>query len=545
MKRDPRCKLELRDELKTIELYKKGFSLNKIAKKFNVSTHCIQNIFKVHNFKTRSHGEGTRLLYKHIKIKPPKDFPWYLKNKFDRLIAIFLLTDGYLNKNGKIMLICTDKILQNYFLSLFKEKYNLSSTTNSYMYRGKATSIYSKDVASDLLKLSPTYNTYPGDGNTKEYLKNPQPSLSFLGNEKKNLLIEAIRIAMSAEGSVKIDFPRDTVYPKLEFACSHLQLTLEWQKIFKKIGIKTFLIKSKVTWSKIQGLGISELKSIKRFIDVGGFIKGVGITGKSKYYKKLTKNDLLKTIFILRKNSFYFPSNINDNEHKHKIIRDIITNPKKRKYWWKICIEKPKMKRQIEKQIIKNRIVEYVKKRFYTHKLASWNELEDKFNISLTNYFRNGLEEIYRKAGIILLDRKTSRQSILATRNNLNKLRIIEFIGHSAKTNKFPTWKEIDNALNVSYAHYFKSIVDAYEQAGIRYHRSIKRKAKRPFKSKDDGRKAVKSYILESIKKGLYPSRSDIENNVRIRFSSYFPRIKEAYKYTGVHKTHIGDKFAN
>ncbi|MFH1332475.1 MAG: hypothetical protein ABIH63_04300 [archaeon] len=207
-------------------------------------------------------------------------------------------------------------------MTLIQEKYGLHPTIKSYMQSGKETSVFSKEVTKSLLEISPSYNTYPTKG-LKNYIAGPQPSLRFLENEDMSLLVESVRIAMSCEGSIFPEFSRDIVYPNLQFACSHPELLEEWQDLFQKVGIKSFILKSKMTWSGVKGLGIKELKSIKRFIEIGGFIEGVEITGKSKYYKGIYKNDLLKTLFNMRMKSFRFQKDYS-NKTKNEIIGGII-----------------------------------------------------------------------------------------------------------------------------------------------------------------------------------------------------------------------------
>jgi len=328
LKRDPRCKFSLKEEQEIIILYNKGLCLSQVGNKFNTSLSTIRRILIENDIDRRSHGEGTRLLHKHIEIKPPVDFPWDLRHVFSKLLSVFLLTDGYMRKGGGIMLINTDMTLQRYFLTLIKEAYRLAPTASSFMHKGKETIVHSKLVSSELLNYSPSYNTYPRNCSSTEYFQKPQPSLDFLKNENIKLLKECIRIAMSTDGTVNVEFPRNMIYPKLEFSCAHPILLQQWKKIFEKIGIKSFIIKSNITWSKIRGLGIKELKSVRRFIEIGGFIKGVKITGKSKYYRGVSKNSLLELVLSLNEKSFHFLPYLEIKE-KNQIVREMITNPSK------------------------------------------------------------------------------------------------------------------------------------------------------------------------------------------------------------------------
>ncbi len=143
----------------------------------------------------------------------------------------------------------------------------------------------------------------------------------MLNQGDSELLKEAIRIAMSTDGTINVDFPHNSIFPKLEFSYAHPKLIREWKLIFDKVGINSFYIKSKVTWSKIRGFGIKELKSIKRFVEIGGFIKGVKITGKSKYYRGFTKNSLIDLMLKLKEKSFHFEKGLT-NAQKHNILRN-------------------------------------------------------------------------------------------------------------------------------------------------------------------------------------------------------------------------------
>jgi hypothetical protein len=343
MKRDPRYKFSINEEQKIINLYKKGLCLSQVGIKFDVGSTTIQKILKRNNIDRRSHGEGTRLLHKHLEINSPVDFPWHLRNHFQKLLSIFLLTDGYMKKGGGIMLINTDHVLQRYFLTLIKEAYGLSPTVNSFMKKGKETIVHSVFVYSDLLKNSPSYSTCPRCCSLEKYIQKPQPSLDFLEDENIELLKECIRLAMSTDGTVNVDFPHRSIYPKLELSCAHPILVNQWKQIFEKIGIKSYLIKSNVTWSKIRGLGIKELKSIRRFAEMGGFIKGVKITGKSKYFKGVTKNKLLNLIIFMNKESFHFLKDL-DIKDKNHIVREMIDNPIKYDEWFRIGVDLNKLK---------------------------------------------------------------------------------------------------------------------------------------------------------------------------------------------------------
>lgn len=297
--------------------------MKQLSEKFNASLHCIFNILHFHGARIREPSKGVRLRYNHVSIEPPKDFPWHLKEKFSKLIAVFLLTEGNVRRDGRISLVCKDDVLQRYYITLFRETFDLAPTLKSYMYKGKDPSIYSKGALSELLKLCPSYKTHPWNEDISRYLEKAQPTLTLLRGERTDLLKESIRLAMSAEGSVTPNFPPDTLpYPKMEFSCAHPALVFEWQRVFYKLNIRTYITRSKVAWAGIRGLMISNLESIKGFLEIGGFIKGVKVTSKSPYYAGLTKNKVLKAIFEARKRHITF-SRDQPTSQKHPLIRQI------------------------------------------------------------------------------------------------------------------------------------------------------------------------------------------------------------------------------
>ncbi|MDI6806975.1 MAG: LAGLIDADG family homing endonuclease [Candidatus Aenigmarchaeota archaeon] len=484
MKRDKRCKLSIEEESNIASLYQKGIQLSKLAEKFNVSVGCVQNILRAYRIKLRTPAEGIRLLHDHVNIVPPANFPWHLKNKFHKLIGVLLLTDGCVKKDRyTILFVCTDLILQKYFVSLCKERYGVLPTVSYFMKNGKETAIHNKETYLQLRNLILLSSKNFHDKNKEPQLDDFQPSLSFLENENFEALKECIRLAMSTEGSIHTEFIKNSVYPVLEFSCAHPLLCQQWKKIFNRFGIKSYISRSKVTWSGVKGLRIKKLESIEKFIQIGGFIEGVKITGKSKYFRGLSKNSLLKLLYEMRVHSFNFLINHSTVEKK-QIIREMVESPKMREKWWKVCVELPTTLKQLEK------------------------EKKDEEKI------KGKLEKILQK----------------------EKLRseIIQFVKDSSSRGTFPTWKDIQLKFKIGYRSYFNSIIEIYELANVNYPRRIKRIAKKPFKNRNMGRKAIKDYVIQKVKEGVLPSRKEIEKEVRVKFSSYFESVDKAYKYVGI-----------
>ena len=118
----------------------------------------------------------------------------------------------------------------------------------------------------------------------------PQPSLNFLKKTNNKTRILCLRLALSTDGYVSVPLNGT---PIVGLTCYHPTLCYEWQEIFNLVGIKTQIINRKKSWCGVAGVRFST-KSIQKFWEMGGFIKSVKISKKSKKYKGMEKNELLK-----------------------------------------------------------------------------------------------------------------------------------------------------------------------------------------------------------------------------------------------------------
>lgn len=220
-----------------------------------------------------------------------------LKDNIDLkfILATCLLTDGSLTVDGnsyRISYYTKDEVLRNFMKALLFE---LSRFIPSENYSKKGVygiRVNDYHLAKNLLKLSPSYKTNPRTGQAKEnYLCEPQPSLRFMNEAGEKTLKWCIRFAFSTDGCISVSKNNSV---ELNLACQHPNLSLEWMGIFKRYGIIGNLGKKSDTWSGISGIRIYNLDSLRNFTLLGGFVPKVKITGKSKRYKGLEKNTLLK-----------------------------------------------------------------------------------------------------------------------------------------------------------------------------------------------------------------------------------------------------------
>lgn len=219
-----------------------------------------------------------------------------------KLIGVLLLTDGMLTlkkKRIEMAYFGNDKILHYIFQKLIKNVYNTKPTSFIRKSNGFKT-VYRRDehrmIAKDLLSLSPSFKSTPKGISVKKYIKVKQPSLKFLMSSQKYVKIFAIRLAMSAEGSITI-YRRESgsIGCNLRFACTHKNLTNQWKHIFNELGIDFEINKDKSTWSGLHGLQTTKRENIVKFYELDGFIDNVKINRGN--LKGIEKNKLLN-IFI-------------------------------------------------------------------------------------------------------------------------------------------------------------------------------------------------------------------------------------------------------
>lgn len=218
------------------------------------------------------------------------------KEELQKVVAVGFLTDGNIyyrkfNNTYSLTFYSCDQNMHDYFQRIvhlaFDEK------RSAYMKRKKIdlwTTDYSRGVKNPMIKtlldFSSTYCT------TKRY----NPSLNFLLNERDEVKIQAIRFAMSCDGSVSIKRSKSGARGfALRLACAHPKLVLEFQKIFRDIGINTHIDRDKYIWSGIHGLCTGAKDSFRRFAEIGGFLpENVKVTNGR--YIGYEKNEVLSKI---------------------------------------------------------------------------------------------------------------------------------------------------------------------------------------------------------------------------------------------------------
>ena len=224
------------------------------------------------------------------------------------LICPLLQTDGCIEPSKQSYLIAfhgNNKNLHDYFIDAIYYEYK--KLPSSYfmpaatVYRTRYTISNSINIIDDVLKLAGNAKTSPAPRQTVEnYLKESQPHLNYLINASATEQKIALRIWASAEGYIGVKRNKTYIYPVLEISCTHPVLVTQLQQIATKYGI-VFNIKRLKNWSGFVGLSSESIKNILKFLKLGGFIKGVKISSKSKYHEGIDKDVLLLGILEFKK----------------------------------------------------------------------------------------------------------------------------------------------------------------------------------------------------------------------------------------------------
>jgi len=274
--------------------------------------------------------------------------------KLLKLLAIILLSDGTLhNTNNKyyfrLETVIYNKCQHDFFDFLCKRLFNkkpgkwINKKQNPKILSSR---IYVKKYTEKMLKLSPSYKTTPGPNMTKEeFLNSDQPSFKFI-LEDRNIELKklALRTYFDFDGSIVPSFKikhkkerkKDRLYEyyQIQFECeiniseTNPNLVKEISELCNNLGLRHTIKKDKRKWSELEGIRISEVKSVKRFINFGGPITNVRISLKSHRIMGKTKRAVCFAVDDILKNnklSYYFKDRKSALEKKSELDKLLIS----------------------------------------------------------------------------------------------------------------------------------------------------------------------------------------------------------------------------
>jgi len=227
-------------------------------------------------------------------------------------LHIMLLADGGIverKRTYKIYLTNNSEILQEIFKmsarKIFKIKHFIRDDS-----RGTPQVIFhSKNAARELFKLSPSYRTLKHANGSFPPAKLTQTVFKIPLKRQKELL----QLLFSLEGSISVTFQKrkekTQILPRIKLACKHPTLQKQFFMWLQRLGFQPTREK--------EGIYLRKLTDIKKFAKEIGFVKGVKIGGKAKFFEGVEKNKLLSTILWLIKNN---KNSLTFNMSKKRII---------------------------------------------------------------------------------------------------------------------------------------------------------------------------------------------------------------------------------
>ena len=262
---------------------------DKVAK----SSDMIARMKKIHRYRNKKRIE----IKNKMKINK-NHYVKYLEGKKINVLPLFavcLLTDGYVSfKENRVEYSTKDPVLKDtiiYFLHKLSKYPPLVYYSKKNVFNIRLTD---PKIISKLSKLTKAFKKSPANNqSTEDYLKEKQPSIKFIRNYDCKTIKECIRLAFTTDGSISNS-------GILLLSCSNPKLCREWKEILDENGIKVNVWKNITSWSGFLGVGTGNINKIKDFQSIGGFVPGVKVSLKSKYFVGWEKNKVLKYIINRR-----------------------------------------------------------------------------------------------------------------------------------------------------------------------------------------------------------------------------------------------------
>jgi len=273
------------------------------------------------------------------------------KKSLLKIIAIIILSDGTMDyKNKKYIRLSTSKINKCQheifkFLcnKLFNKNPNVCNIKLKSGFNGKIedliqSTLNSKEAIIELLRLNPNYKTTPGKMSKEEFLSFPQPTVKFLFKESNKLKWLALRMWFDFDGSIipsfrlknKKDKKLNKIYNyyQVQFECdiriseTNSNLFNDLQRLCSDLNLRASK-KTRDNWSGIDGINISRLNDVKKFV-LHGPISNVKISDKSPRFSGVEKKKVCLAVGKILENesikkSMYFKNENDAINYKNKM----------------------------------------------------------------------------------------------------------------------------------------------------------------------------------------------------------------------------------
>lgn len=255
-----------------------------------------------------------------------------------RKLLLMLFSDGYVGKN-RICFTSTDQVLIEEFRKCCRGLFNKEPKIYRLERKAKEARLYSSRITKELLELARTFRTKPcshfpqckearSDGScgihkTMEFDGVKYPVLK----PPENLDKEDLKLLFSMEGGVAI-YPRISkkdylnVERKIFLACQHPILRSKYISILSKLGLEFMYDK------RNRSIAIRDEKSIIKFKEEIGFVKGVKVSLSSSHWYGTEKNRLLDLAIWVSKQPKGYWKQFETKEQILNHLRMILTHAK-------------------------------------------------------------------------------------------------------------------------------------------------------------------------------------------------------------------------
>jgi hypothetical protein len=119
---------------------------------------------------------------------------------------------------------------------------------------------------------------------------------------------------------------------------------------------------------------------------------------------------------------------------------------------------------QIDKNILKKRILEYVRRKSKEGNQPTYREIQRTFQCLPKPFFLGGIREIYESAGIPYARKFATKTS--EEKKEMQR-KIVNYVKTKAKKGYFPTWRDLQNEFRINILHYFRGMQEIYTTSGV------------------------------------------------------------------------------
>jgi len=120
---------------------------------------------------------------------------------------------------------------------------------------------------------------------------------------------------------------------------------------------------------------------------------------------------------------------------------------------------------QIDKDLLKKRIIEYMRIKVREGNYPTYKEIQRTFQCLPKPFFPGGIREMYESAGIPYARKFATKTS---EEKKAMQQQIINYIKFEVKQGNLPTWRDIQNKFRINILHYFRGIREIYATSGVK-----------------------------------------------------------------------------